>query len=119
MNCNKNNEYHEPAEWKHHCETDIKSSMKQQELTQRLVHEARRLVQQTKQIADNNKQETDFQAKIKVNDIDYKLNEIERKIFDLEEELKILSNYHMRIEKANKLLLGDSLDVIAECLRLR
>lgn len=119
MNCNNNNEYNSPEEWKHRCELEIKSFMKQQESAQRLVREARRLVKQTKQLAVNNKQETDYQAKVKVNDTDYKCNEIEKKIFDLEEELELLSNYQMRIEKANKLLLGDSLDVIAECLRLR
>lgn len=120
MNCKNNNKnYNTPAEWQNYCTLEINKSLKQQESSQRLVRAAERLVEQSKDIVLKNKLETDHQTKVKVSDVVYKCDEIERKKFDLEEELELLSHYQMRIEKANKLLIGDSLDVISECLELR
>lgn len=119
MSCNNYYNFHTPAEWQQSCELEIKTAEKQQELAQRLILEADQLVNQAKDLVMKSKLETEHQAKVKVNDVVYKCNEIERKKFDLEEEIGLLLNYQMRIEKANKFLIGDSLDVIAECLRFR
>jgi len=66
-----------------------------------------------------NKLDIDHQSKVKVRDIQYKCREIEKQKYDLEEEICLLLGYQVRIENANKLLVGDALDVISECLKLR
>jgi hypothetical protein len=118
MSCNYKN-VHTPIEWQKNCELELKTAEKQQELAQRLILEADRLINQAKEAVVKNKLETEHQAKVKVNDVVYKCNEIEKKKFELEEEIELLLNYQRRIEKAKKCLIGDSLDVIAECLKSR
>lgn len=119
MSCNNYYNFHTPAEWQLNCELEMKTADKEQELAQRLILEADRLVNQAKDLVVKNKLETEHQAKVKVNDVIYKCNEIEKKKFDLEDEIELLSNYQMRIEKANTFLIGDSLDVITKCLNFR
>lgn len=114
-----NNDYHTYTEWWYDNKQEVIAAEKQQEASQRLTHEADRLIHQTREIIIKNKLEIDHQSKVKVKDIEFKCEEIERKKYDLSEEIKMLLVYQTRIENANKSLVGDSLDVIAECLRVR
>jgi len=124
MNCKndsnvKNNDYHTPAEWRFSSELEITQSEVQQELAQRLTLEADRLVDQANDAVGKNKLEIDHQSKVKVKDIEYKCMELENHKNGLNEEIRLLLGYQTRIENAKKRLLGDALDVIAECFRLR
>lgn len=124
MSCNNyrnvdSYDYHTPAEWRYNSQLEMIAAEEQQELAQRLVREADRLVDQAKDSVVQNKLEIDHQSKVKVKDIEFKCSEIERQIGDLEEEIALLLGCQTRIENAKKSLTGDSLDVIAECLRLR
>jgi len=124
MNCKndrdvKSYDYHTPAEWRYSSELEIMASEEQQELAQRLTLEADRLVNQAKDAVGKNKLEIDHQSKVKVKDIEYKCRELEIQKFGLNEEIRLLLGYQTRIENANKQLVGDALDAIAECLRLR
>ncbi|XP_026819122.1 tektin-1-like [Rhopalosiphum maidis] len=124
MNCKndskvKNNDYHTPAEWRFINELEIMASSEQQELAQRLTLEADRLVDQAKDAVGKNKLEIDHQSKVKVKDIEYKCSELENQKNGLNEEIRLLLGYQTRIENAKKRLLGDALDAIAECFRLR
>jgi len=112
-------DYHTPVEWQNNSEREIAAAEKQQELAQRLTLEADRLINQAKDSAVKNKLEIDHQSKLKVTDIEYRCREIKKQKYDLEEEIGLLLNYQTRIENANKSLVGDALNVIAECLRLR
>lgn len=114
-----NNDYYTHAEWWYDSKQEVIASEKQQEASQRLTREADRLIHQTQDIIIKNKLEIDHQSKVKVKDIEFKCEEIERKKYDLSEEIGMLLVYQTRIENANKSLVGDSLDVIAECLRVR
>lgn len=124
MNCKndskeKYNNYHTPAEWRYSSELEIMASEEQQELAQRLELEANRLVDQAKDAVGKNKLEIDHQSKVKVKDIEYKCKELENQKNGLNEEIRLLLGYQTRIENAKKRLVGDALDAIAECLRLR
>ncbi|XP_025194931.1 tektin-1-like [Melanaphis sacchari] len=124
MSCNNycnvyNYEYHTPTEWRYNSEQEITAAEEQRELAQRLTLEADRLVGQAKDSVMKNKLDIDYQSKVKVKDLEYKCKEIEKQKVDLDEEIRLLLGYQMRIENANKWLIGDALDVIAECLRLR
>ncbi|CAH1736529.1 unnamed protein product [Aphis gossypii] len=124
MNCNNycniyNYDYHTPTEWRYNSELEITAAEEQRELAQRLTLEADRLFGQAKDSVIKNKLDIDYQSKVKVKDIEYKCKEIEKQKGDLDEEICLLLGYQVRIENANKLLVGDALDVIAECLRLR
>lgn len=124
MTCNNYNnvynyDYHTPVEWRDSNEEEIIAAEKQQELTQRLTLKADQLVNQTHESAVKKKLEIDHHSKVKVKDLEYKCKEIEKQKYDLEEEIGLLLGYQIRIENANKSLVGDALDVIAECLRLR
>ncbi|KAF0754187.1 tektin-1-like [Aphis craccivora] len=124
MSCNNycnvyNYDYHTPTEWKYNSEQEITAAEEQRELAQRLTLEADRLFGQAKDSVIKNKLDIDYQSKVKVKDIEYKCKEIEKQKGDLDEEICLLLGYQVRIENANKLLVGDALDVIAECLRLR
>jgi len=125
MSCNNNYHnvynynYHTPAKWRYNNEQEIMAAEEQQELAQRLTLEADRLVNQTKESVVKNKLEIDHQSKVKVKDIEFKCREIEKQKYDLDEEIELLMGYQTRIENANKSLIGDALEVIAECLKLR
>lgn len=125
MSCNNNyrnvynNNYHTPAEWRYNSEQEILAAEEQQELSQRLTLEADRLINQIKDSVVKNKLEIDHQSKVKVTDIEFKCKEIEKQKYDLDEEIELLVDYQVRIENANKSLVGEGLDVIAECLKLR
>ncbi|XP_025202987.1 tektin-1-like [Melanaphis sacchari] len=124
MNCKNDNkvkksDYHTPAEWWYSSELEIMASEKQQELSQRLAIEADQLVDQAKDAVGKNKLEIDHQSKVKVKDIEYKCRELETYKNGLNEEIRLLLGYQNRIENAKKRLVGDALDAIAECLRLR
>lgn len=124
MNCNhdrkvKSSDYHTPAEWRKIGELEIMASEEQQELAQRLTLEADRLVDQAKDAVGKNKLEIDHQSKVKVKDIEYKCRELEKQKYGVNEEIRMLLGYQTRIENAKKQLVGDALDAIAECLRLR
>uniref|UniRef100_A0A2H8TUB0 Tektin n=1 Tax=Melanaphis sacchari TaxID=742174 RepID=A0A2H8TUB0_9HEMI len=124
MSCNNycnvyNYEYHTPTEWRYNSEQEITAAEEQRELAQRLTLEADRLVGQAKDSVMKNKLDIDYRSKVKVKDLEYKCKEIEKQKVDLDEEIRLLLGYQMRIENANKWLIGDALDVIAECLRLR
>lgn len=114
-----NNNYHTHAEWWYDSKQEVIAAEKQQEASQRLTLEADRLIHQTRDTIIKNKLEIDHQSKVKVKDIVFKCEEIERKKYDLSEEMGLLLIYQTRIENANKSLVGDSLDIIAECLRVR
>ncbi|XP_050437299.1 tektin-1-like [Adelges cooleyi] len=111
--------YHTPAEWCRNNDQQIKAAETQQEWAERLTVEADRQIVQAKDSVVKNKLEIDHQSKVKVKDIEFKRKEIENKKGDLEEEIETLSGYKTRIENANRSLVGDALDVIAECVRLR
>lgn len=115
----KSSDYHTPAEWRHSGELEIWASEEQQELAQRLTLEADRLVDQAKDAVGKNKLEIDHQSKVKVKDIEYKCTELEKQKCDVNEEIRLLLGYQTRIENAKKQLVGDALEAIAECLRLR
>jgi len=124
MNCKndhkiKNSDYHTPAEWRHRGELEIMASEEQQEVAQRLTLEADRLVDQAKDAVGKNKLEIDHQSKVKVKDIEYKCKELEKQKDGVNEEIRLLLGYQTRIENAKKQLVGDALEAIAECLRLR
>lgn len=112
-------DYQTPTEWRYNSEHEITAAEEQRELAQRLTLEANRLFGQTEDSVMKNKLDIDYRSKVKVKDLDYKCREIEKQKYDLDEEIRLLLGYKVRIENANKLLVGDSLDVIAECLRLR
>jgi len=111
--------YHTPTEWRYNSEQEITAAEEQRELAQRLTLEADRLFGQAKDSVMKNKLDIDHRSKVKVRDIEYKCREIEKQKYDLDEEICLLLGYQARIENSNKLLVGDALDVIAECLRLR
>lgn len=118
--CNiKNHDYLTPAEWQYHNDLEVSAAEEQQELAERLALEASRLIDQTQNAVVKNKLEIDHQTKVKVKDIEYKCSEIEKQRNDLGEEMELLSGYQKRIENANKSLVGDALEVIAECLKHR
>lgn len=123
MNCKNRNvynlDYHTPAEWRFSLDQEVSAAEEQQELAQRLTLEADRLVNQAKDSVVKNKLEIDHQSKVKVKDVEFKCKEIERQKYDLDEEIGFLLGYQIRIENANKLLVGDALDVIDECFKLR
>lgn len=124
MSCNNhhnvyNYDYHTPVEWQYNNEQEIIAAEKQQELTQRLTLKADRLVDQTNESVVKKKLEIDHHSKVKIKDLEYKCKEIEKQKHDLDEEIGLLLEYQTRIENANKFLVGDALDVISECLRLR
>ncbi|XP_022164083.1 tektin-1-like [Myzus persicae] len=112
-------DYHTPTEWRYNSEQEITAAEEQQELAQRLTLEADRLFGQAKDSVMKNKLDIDHRSKVKVRDIEYKCREIEKQKYDLDEEICLLLGYQVRIKNSNKLLVGDALDVIAECLRLR
>lgn len=112
-------DYHTPAEWQIFNKQEVTASEEQQELAERLTLEANRLVNKTKDSLNKNKLETDHQSKVKVKDVEYKCIEIENQKKDLDEEIELLLGYKARIENAKKSLVGDTLDVIAECLKYR
>jgi len=114
-----NYNYHTPAKWRYNSEQELLAAKGQQELAQRLTLEADRLVNQTKDSVIKNKQEVDHQSKVKVKDIEFKCKEIEKQKYDLDKEIELLVGYQTRIENANKSLVGDALDVITNCLKLR
>jgi len=115
----KSSDYHTPAEWRHKGELEIMASEEQQELAQRLTLEADRLVDQAKDAVAKNKLEIDHQSKVKVKDIEYKCRELEKQKYGVNEEIRLLLGYQTRIENANKQLVGDALDVIDQCFKLR
>lgn len=124
MNCNNycnvyGYDYHTPTEWQYNSEQEITAAEEQRELAQRLTLEADRLFGQVKDSVINNKLDVDHWSKVKVKDLEYKCREIEKQKYDLDEEIRLLLGYQVRIENSNKFLVGDALDVIAECLRLR
>lgn len=124
MSCNEyrnvyDYDYHTPAQWRYNSEREVASAEEQQELAQRLTREADRLVGQSSEAVIKNKQEINHQSKVKVKDIKFKCSEIEKQKNDLDEEITLLLGYQTRIENANKLLVGNSLEVIAECLKHR
>jgi len=124
MSCNNycnvyNYDYHTPTKWRYNSEQEITAAEEQRELAQRLTLEADRLFGQTKDSVIKNKLDIDYQSKVKVKDIEYKCKEIEKQKGNLDEEICLLLDYQVRIENSNKLLVGDALKVIAECLRLR
>jgi len=112
-------DYHTPTEWQYNSEQEITAAEEQRELAQRLTLEADRLFGQVKDSAMKNKLDIEHRSKVKVKDLEYKCREIEKQKHDLDEEIRLLLGYQVRIENSNKLLVGDALDVIAECLRLR
>jgi len=124
MNCNNyynvyNFNYHTPTEWRYNSEQEITAAEEQRELAQRLTLEADRLFGQAKDSVTKNKLDIDYRSKVIIKDIEYKCKEIEKQKNDLDEEICLLLGYQVRIDNANKLLVGDALDAIAECLRLR
>jgi hypothetical protein len=124
MSCNNyynvyNFNYHTPTEWRYNSEQEITAAEEQRELAQRLTLEADRLFGQAKDSVMKNKLDIDYRSKVIINDIEYTCKEIEKKKNDLDEEICLLLGYQVRIDNANKLLVGDALDAIAECLRLR
>lgn len=124
MNCKndhkvKSSDYHTPAEWQHKGELEIMASEEQQELAQRLTLEADRLVDQAKDAVVKNKLEIDHQSKVKVKDIEYKCRELEKQKDGVNEEIRLLLGYQTRIENAKKLLVGEALDAIDQCFKLR
>ncbi|XP_026805473.1 tektin-1-like [Rhopalosiphum maidis] len=124
MSCNNyynvyNFNYHTPTEWRYNSEQEITAAEEQRELAQRLTLEADRLFGQAKDSVIKNKLDIDYQSKVIIKDIEYKCKEIEKQKNDLDEEICLLLGYQVRIDNANKLLVGDALDAIAECLRLR
>lgn len=112
-------DYHTHAEWQYSNEQEMLAAEEQQELAQRLTLEADRLVNQARDSTVKNKLEIDHQSKVKVKDVEFKCQEIENQKHDLDVEIGLLLGYQTRIENANKSLVGDALDVIAECLKLR
>lgn len=114
-----NYDYRTPAEWRHYNEQEIFAAKKQQEITQKITLKADRLVDQTNELIVKKKLEFDHQSKVKVNDLEYKCKEIIKQKCDLNDEIALLLDYEIRIKNANKFLVGDALDVITECLKLR
>lgn len=124
MSCNNyynvySYDYHTTTEWRNKSEQEITAAKEQRELAQRLTLEADRLFSQTKDSVIKNKLDVDHRSKVKVKDLEYKCREIEKQKYDLDEEIRLLLGCQVRIENAIKLLVGDALDVINECLRLR
>lgn len=114
-----NYDYHTPVEWQYNNEQEIIAAEKQQELTQKLTLEADRLVNQTNELVVKKRLEIDHHSKVKIKDLEYKCKEIEKQKYDLNAEIELLFEYQIRIQNANKSLIGDALDVISECLKLR
>lgn len=114
-----NQDYHTPFEWRYNSEQEMIAAEQQQEWAQRLKLEADRLVDQARDSVVKNKLEVEHQLKVKIKDLEFKCKEIEKQKRDLDEEIQLLLGYQTRIENANKSLVGDSLDVISECLQLR
>ncbi|XP_050533476.1 tektin-1-like [Daktulosphaira vitifoliae] len=110
---------HTLSEWWHNNEQQIRAAEDQQEWAQRLTSEAERLIYETHDSVIKNKLEIDHQSKVKVNDIEFKKKEIQNKKNDLDEEINMLLVYEERIKNANNSLVGDAMDIIAECLKLR
>ncbi|VVC36171.1 Tektin [Cinara cedri] len=108
-----------PLEWRYNSELEITAVEKQQELAQRLTHEADRIMKQAKDTVLKHKLEIDHQTKVKINDVEFKCNEIEKQMHDVEEEIELLFGYQTRIEKFNKTFSVEALDAIAVCLRQR
>lgn len=124
MSCNNycnvySYDYHTPTEWRYNSEQEITAAEEQRELAQRLTLEANRLFGQARDSVVKNKLDIDHRSKVKVKDLEYKCREIEKQKYDLDEEIHLLLGYQMRIDNANKLLVGDALDVISECLKHR
>lgn len=113
------NDHHSPVEWRLNGEQEVTAAEDQQELAERLTRESRRLIDQTKEIVMKNKLDIDHHSKVKIKDVEYKCSEIEKQKKDLDEEIELLLGYQTRIENADKSLVGDALDVIAECLKFR
>lgn len=108
-----------PAEWRRDCQLEVAAAEGRRESAQRLRREAERLIDRANESAIKKEQELGHRSEVKIKDVQYKCAEIERQKAALDEEIALLLGYQKRVEDANESLIGDSLEVIAECLRLR
>nr|XP_024214648.1 tektin-1 isoform X2 [Halyomorpha halys] len=91
----------------------------QHQLADRLMLKAERIIDETSDETLKNRREVDHQLEVKVKDIEFQKHTLEQQKKDMEKEIEALVTYQDRIQKCQKTLTANALEICQKCVILR